>query len=161
MSRFTAWIALLILIGSVWSQELSKEEFNERSPRFGFDLLDPIRKSFCNSTCGSSETSQYLTNLACAIKCPELYLPHGSTTKGAEPSTSTSSSTTSTASSTAPSVGSSPSSSTPSSTTAASSTSAESSTSPASSASPGASTSPGSMTSPASPASPASSSMQP
>ncbi|XP_043523509.1 uncharacterized protein LOC122535771 isoform X2 [Frieseomelitta varia] len=80
MSRLTAWIAaLLILIGSVWSQEQILEE-----ARFGFNFLEPLRRSFCQNFCTSFETMPYIANLACAVKCPELYLPH--TTK---PSTAT------------------------------------------------------------------------
>ncbi|XP_043523507.1 uncharacterized protein LOC122535771 isoform X1 [Frieseomelitta varia] len=94
MSRLTAWIAaLLILIGSVWSQvrpatafafqELDYEQILEEA-RFGFNFLEPLRRSFCQNFCTSFETMPYIANLACAVKCPELYLPH--TTK---PSTAT------------------------------------------------------------------------
>ncbi|XP_050575169.1 uncharacterized protein LOC126914793 [Bombus affinis] len=76
MSRLTAWIAaLLILIGSVWSQEQILEE-GIGEPRFGFGLLEPIRISFCKNSCESTERNSYILNLACAVKCPELYLPH-------------------------------------------------------------------------------------
>ncbi|XP_043579725.1 uncharacterized protein LOC122566482 [Bombus pyrosoma] len=91
MSRLTAWIAaLLILIGSVWSQEQILEEGIEE-PRFGFSLLEPIRKFFCKNSCGSTEGNSYILNLACAVKCPELYLPH--TTSNPSASTMPSSST--------------------------------------------------------------------
>ncbi|XP_012237577.1 uncharacterized protein LOC105680374 [Bombus impatiens] len=76
MSRLTAWIAaLFILIGSVWSQEQILEEGIEE-PRFGFGLLEPIRIFFCKNSCESTEGKPYILNLACAVKCPELYLPH-------------------------------------------------------------------------------------
>ncbi|KAK9295439.1 hypothetical protein QLX08_010239 [Tetragonisca angustula] len=84
MSRLTAWIAaLLILIGSVWSQERILEEGIDEA-RFGFNFFEPMRRSFCQNFCTSFETMTYIANLACAVKCPELYLPH--TTK---PSTAT------------------------------------------------------------------------
>ncbi|CAD1477029.1 unnamed protein product, partial [Heterotrigona itama] len=54
-------------------------------PRFGFNLLEPIRRSFCQNFCTSFETMSYIANLACAVKCPELYLPHKTT----EPPTAT------------------------------------------------------------------------
>nr|XP_033203860.1 uncharacterized protein LOC117164713 [Bombus vancouverensis nearcticus] len=85
MSRLTAWIAaLFILIGSVWSQEQILEEGIEE-PRFGFGLLEPIRIYFCKNSCESTEGKPYILNLACAVKCPELYLPHTTS----NPSTST------------------------------------------------------------------------
>ncbi|XP_068972385.1 uncharacterized protein [Bombus flavifrons] len=95
MSRLTVWIAaLLILIGSVWSQEQILEEGIEE-PRFGFGWLEPIRLSFCKNSCESTEKNSYILNLACAVKCPELYLPHTtskpstSTMTSSKPSTST------------------------------------------------------------------------
>ncbi|CAK9795509.1 hypothetical protein ANTQUA_LOCUS382 [Anthophora quadrimaculata] len=92
MLRFTAWIAaLLILIGSVWSQEQILEG-TDRDPKFGFGVLESWRKSFCNTFCASTD-SGYVVNLACAVKCPELYLPHETTTRSSTvPSSSSSTS---------------------------------------------------------------------
>ncbi|CAK9820744.1 hypothetical protein ANTPLA_LOCUS10821 [Anthophora plagiata] len=99
MLRFTAWIpALLILIGSVWSQEQILEGTN-RDPKFGFGVLESWRKSFCHTFCASTD-SAYVVNLACAVKCPELYLPHETTTRSSTvPSSSSSTSSTSSSSS--------------------------------------------------------------
>ncbi|XP_015431661.1 PREDICTED: uncharacterized protein LOC107187966 [Dufourea novaeangliae] len=80
MSYFTAWIASLILIGSVWSQvRYLPQQDGYPSPRFGFGFLEPLRKKYCTDYCKSAD-SVYITNLACAIKCPELYLPYLTTT---------------------------------------------------------------------------------
>ncbi|KOC60529.1 hypothetical protein WH47_08018, partial [Habropoda laboriosa] len=51
-----------------------------RESKFGFGILEPLRKSFCNTFC-TSVGAAYVVNLACAVKCPELYLPHETTTK--------------------------------------------------------------------------------
>lgn len=51
-----------------------------RNGRFGFDFLDNLRGQFCQSFCKSADKMPYFTNLLCAVKCPELYLPHSSTT---------------------------------------------------------------------------------
>ncbi|CAL7934040.1 unnamed protein product [Xylocopa violacea] len=81
MSCFTAWIvALLILIGSVWSQREAFVKVGEPSPRFGFDLLESLRKSFCTGLCSWPDRMPYLMQLACSAKCPELYLPQQTTT---------------------------------------------------------------------------------
>ncbi|XP_016913451.1 uncharacterized protein LOC107998613 [Apis cerana] len=95
MLRFIAWIAaFLILIGSVWSQEdLFEEKIEHNIPKFGFTLLEPFRKYFCNNFCSSS-SQLYIMNFACAIKCPELYLPHQTSTMAPYSSTSSTSTTT-------------------------------------------------------------------
>lgn len=54
--------------------------YTSRTGRFAFDLLDNLRKNFCHSFCMSADNMPYFTNLMCAIKCPELYLPHSTTT---------------------------------------------------------------------------------
>ncbi|XP_036138934.1 uncharacterized protein LOC118644452 [Monomorium pharaonis] len=51
-----------------------------RTKRFGFSFLDELRHNICHSFCTSASTMPYFMNLICAIKCPELYLPHGTTT---------------------------------------------------------------------------------
>ncbi|KAG6795558.1 hypothetical protein HZU73_09109 [Apis mellifera caucasica] len=96
MLRFIAWIAaFLILIGSVWSQEdLFEEKIEHSMPKFGFTFLEPFRKYFCNNFCNNSSSQLYIMNFACAIKCPELYLPHQTSTMMPQSSTSTQSSTT-------------------------------------------------------------------
>ncbi|CAK9830027.1 hypothetical protein ANTRET_LOCUS7271 [Anthophora retusa] len=117
MLRFTAWIAaLLILIGSVRSQEQILDD-TDRDPKFGFGVLESWRKSFCNTFCVSAD-SGYVVNLACAVKCPELYLPYETTTRSSTVSSSSSSASSS------------------SSTVSSSSSSASSSSSPTSSISP-------------------------
>ncbi|XP_043251239.1 cell wall integrity and stress response component 1-like [Colletes gigas] len=109
MSHFVPWIALLILIGSVRSQEvLLQGKIDVNTPRFGFNILEPIRHAFCVNFCDSTDDTEYIMNLACAIKCPELYLPHGSTNP---------TSTTSSSSSMSPTSSSTPSSTTSTSTT--------------------------------------------
>ncbi|XP_006623815.1 uncharacterized protein LOC102680722 [Apis dorsata] len=92
MLRFIAWIAaFLILIGSVWSQEdLFEEKIGHSIPKFGFIFLEPFRKYFCNNFCNSS-SQLYIMNFACAIKCPELYLPHQTSTMAYSTESSTSS----------------------------------------------------------------------
>ncbi|KYQ58837.1 hypothetical protein ALC60_02150 [Trachymyrmex zeteki] len=53
-----------------------------RVRRFGFTLLDELRRNFCHSQCcTSANTMPYIFNLMCATKCPELYLPHRTTTE--------------------------------------------------------------------------------
>lgn len=50
---------------------------NSRTGRFGFDFLENLRKNFCQSQfCMSADSMPYFINLMCAIKCPDLYLPH-------------------------------------------------------------------------------------
>ncbi|XP_026827877.1 uncharacterized protein LOC113562483 [Ooceraea biroi] len=54
---------------------------SSRTGKFAFDL-EYLRHAFCNSSCTSANTTPYIVNLVCAIKCPELYLPtHTFTTK--------------------------------------------------------------------------------
>lgn len=55
--------------------------YSSRTGRFGFDFLENLRKNFCHSSqfCMSADSMPYFTNLVCAVKCPELYLPHHST----------------------------------------------------------------------------------
>lgn len=55
-----------------------------RTGRFGFDFLENLRKNFCQSWfCMSADNMPYFINLICAIKCPELYLPHHPTPENA------------------------------------------------------------------------------
>nr|XP_012225346.1 PREDICTED: salivary glue protein Sgs-3-like [Linepithema humile] len=65
-----------------------------RTGRFGFHGLEIIRKNFCRSFCTSADTMAYLANLMCAIKCPELYLPHNMTTTSTTMNVETTSGTT-------------------------------------------------------------------
>jgi len=53
-----------------------------RIRRFGFlTQLEELRQNFCRSSCKSANTMSYIFNLLCAAKCPELYLPHHTTTE--------------------------------------------------------------------------------
>ncbi|KYN12611.1 hypothetical protein ALC57_15339 [Trachymyrmex cornetzi] len=52
-----------------------------RIRRFGFTQLDELRQTFCHSFCKSADTMPYFFNLVCIVKCPELCLPHRTTTE--------------------------------------------------------------------------------
>ena len=52
-----------------------------RIRRFGFTELDKLRQNFCGMYCKSADTMPYFFNVVCAMKCPELYLPHRTPTE--------------------------------------------------------------------------------
>lgn len=58
-----------------------------RTGRFGFSFIHDLRKNLCHSFCTSADTMPYFLNLMCAAKCPELYLPHRTTTESTTTST--------------------------------------------------------------------------
>ncbi|KAL0133348.1 hypothetical protein PUN28_000830 [Cardiocondyla obscurior] len=91
MLRLSIWIGLLIFYGTVLTQDIVphnqlhqfiSQETNQssRTKRFGFSIIEQIRQNFCNSSiCKSADSSSFIMNFVCAMKCPELYLPHGNT----------------------------------------------------------------------------------
>ncbi|XP_032687972.1 cell wall integrity and stress response component 3-like [Odontomachus brunneus] len=94
MSRLSICVVLLMLFGTLLAEE--QIEYDDElpksletiEPRLGFNFFDNLRKYLCNSSiCMSADTTSYIVNRICAIKCPELYLPHGTTTPGNAPST--------------------------------------------------------------------------
>ncbi|XP_072744529.1 uncharacterized protein [Anoplolepis gracilipes] len=106
MLCFSTWVINLLILfqttlaqDSVWLDKLhhnvSYDRVNtSRTGRFGFDFLENLRQSFCNSSCTSADSMPYIVNFLCAVKCPELYLPHRSTTPKTPISTITSGSST-------------------------------------------------------------------
>ncbi|XP_077267398.1 uncharacterized protein LOC143900200 [Temnothorax americanus] len=91
MLRSSIWVGLLILYGTILAEDMMPHsglhhyishatDQTSRTGRFGFSALDEMRQSFCRSFCTSADTMPYLINLLCAAKCPELYLPHHTTT---------------------------------------------------------------------------------
>ncbi|TGZ37281.1 hypothetical protein DBV15_03255 [Temnothorax longispinosus] len=91
MLRSSIWVGLLILYGTILAEDMvpydglhhyisHATDQTSRTGRFGFSALNEIRQSFCRSFCTSADTMPYLLNLLCAAKCPELYLPHHTTT---------------------------------------------------------------------------------
>ncbi|XP_024890095.1 uncharacterized protein LOC112466297, partial [Temnothorax curvispinosus] len=91
MLRSSIWVGLLILYGTILAEDMvpydglhhyisHATDQTSRTGRFGFSALNEIRQSFCRSFCTSADTMPYLLNFLCAAKCPELYLPHHTTT---------------------------------------------------------------------------------
>ncbi|GAB1867507.1 hypothetical protein CAJAP_08586 [Camponotus japonicus] len=92
MLRFSTWIiSLLILFRTILTEDSVQHDklhhyaphdrvYTSRTGRFIFDLLENLRKNFCHSFCMSADNMPHFTNLMCAVKCPELYLPHSTTT---------------------------------------------------------------------------------
>ncbi|XP_018403924.1 PREDICTED: uncharacterized protein LOC108780649 [Cyphomyrmex costatus] len=92
MLRPNILIGLCILYGTVLTEHTvshgelhhynsSVTDHASRVRRFGFTVIDEIRRNFCHSFCTSADTMPYLFNVLCAAKCPELYLPHRTTTE--------------------------------------------------------------------------------
>ncbi|XP_011642725.1 uncharacterized protein LOC105430737 [Pogonomyrmex barbatus] len=100
MLRTGILVGLLSLFGTILAKDLAPHDglhysvpsMNDhilRTKRFGFSVLNEMRQRFCHSFCTSAaETKPYFINIACAVKCPELYLPQGSTTQGTMTTTS-------------------------------------------------------------------------
>ncbi|KAL6449076.1 hypothetical protein ACFW04_000646 [Cataglyphis niger] len=89
MLYFSTWIISLLILprailaeDSVWYDKFYHHASHDRvhtsrTGRFGFGFLENLRKNFCQSQfCMSADTMPYFINLMCAIKCPDLYLPH-------------------------------------------------------------------------------------
>ncbi|XP_078037005.1 uncharacterized protein LOC144470072 [Augochlora pura] len=74
MSYFTRWIALLILIGAVWSQYDNRGSSSQQA-RFGGTLLQPFREQFCDTFCKHLSRFLFLQNIGCCINCFDLWKP--------------------------------------------------------------------------------------
>lgn len=88
----------MALIGTILSKEQHAELYQYHDSlrahaswtgRFGFYYFDELRKRFCHSFCNPADIDHmsYFAKLMCAAKCPELYLPHGTSTPSAESTT--------------------------------------------------------------------------
>ncbi|XP_011170907.2 flocculation protein FLO11 [Solenopsis invicta] len=92
------WVGLLISCGIIFAENVVPHDGMQhhtshvtdqtsRTGRFGLSHIDELRKNICQTLCASA-VIPYPMSLICVVKCPELYLPHSTTTECPKSTTS-------------------------------------------------------------------------